>query len=560
MKAPWTTFGLALPLLVATSSALAGALGVIGDSISVATNADDQCDDAFECVENLGEDSRYSFSVGIQPWSLGIRMGATRVISAAANGAEWDDALTQAQQVLAAADVSDVVIALGGNDVCGVEAGAASAYEPLWQHVDSTLAFLTTHLPAGGSVTLVAAPEVARLRQAVAGAPHFAFYSCQAFWDLDPSGLSRSAVREVCEGLFGEFFCRSGALIDAAQDRLLDALEDRGAACPAVLHSSSPPDLQAAAALVNRQVNNILHQQAQRYRGRNGIAVRVADIYEPWQFVAADVSYLDCFHPSRSGQATLADTVWERLITPSLRPQGLGVFDGSFNLQPAGEGSVPLLFIPPGGTSGTSPIAGDWNGDGLAGVGLYRADSGLFELYDELGEGSATGRLIAFGPLGSGWVPLSGDWDGDGRDGIGLYDPKSGHFYLRNLASSGEADLVVRFGPARARLRPLAGDWDGDGVDGIGVYDRASARFRLRELAEPGAPDHSFRFGPTGARLRPVAGDWNGDGRTGIGVYMPSLRRFLLRQSATGGPAELVHMLPGAGPGGLPLAGRWGGG
>ena len=149
---------------------------------------------------------------------------------------------------------------------------------------------------------------------------------------------------------------------------------------------------------------------------------------------------------------------------------------------------------------------------------------------------------------------------GDGRDGIGLYDPKSGHFYLRNLASSGEADLVVRFGPARARLRPLAGDWDGDGVDGIGVYDRASARFRLRERAEPGAPDHSFRFGPTGARLRPVVGDWNGDGRTGIGVYVPSLRRFLLRQSATGGAAELVHMLPGAGPGGLPLAGRWGGG
>ncbi len=48
------------PAVLLPGAAASGGLGVIGDSISVAADADDQCNDAFECLENLGADTDYT--------------------------------------------------------------------------------------------------------------------------------------------------------------------------------------------------------------------------------------------------------------------------------------------------------------------------------------------------------------------------------------------------------------------------------------------------------------------------------------------------------------------
>jgi hypothetical protein len=542
--------------LLLPQAVVAGKLGVIGDSLSLATDADDQCSDAFECLENFGEDSRYSFSAGIQPWSLGPRLGATDVVSAAADGAEWADALEQAQSVMATPGVTDVVVALGGNDVCGVKSATDDPYAAIAQHVDATLAFLTARLPTGGSVTLVEAPDVSRLRQVGAALPNFAFESCQALWDRRRDGLKRSAVREACEGAFGSFICRSSLLIDAAQNRITDSTNS---VCEPVLKSSSPPSLRARAALVNRQVNNIIRQRLLRYRGRNGVAVRLADIYQRWQFEGADISYLDCFHPNRGGQSRLAEVVWRRKFAPSRMLQSAGVFDGSFLLLPPGGQSGSAVFVPPRDSGGARALAGDWDGDGYAGVGLYYSATGHFELYDDASAGVAgPTRVFRYGPRGAGWMAVSGDWDGDGRDGIGLYDPAKGVFHLRERAGGGPADRIVRFGPVRPRVQPVAGDWNGDGRDGIGVYEPATGRFRLRDVAAAGAAaDRILRYGPISSALRPVVGDWRGDGAFGVGLYDTARRVFMLRWSATPGVADQVIAVPGAASDAQPVAGRW---
>ena len=119
------------------------------------------------------------------------------------------------------------------------------------------------------------------------------------------------------------------------------------------------------------------------------------------------------------------------------------------------------------------------------------------------GTGGGSG---GFGAPGSAWLPIAGDWDGDGRDGVGLYDPARGLFLLRNSLTAGPEQLRVRFGPAHAR--PLAGDWDGDGKGGIGVWDPASGTFLLKNLLQPGAADVTFAFGTRGSGQAPLAGEW----------------------------------------------------
>jgi lysyl endopeptidase len=50
-----------------------------------------------------------------------------------------------------------------------------------------------------------------------------------------------------------------------------------------------------------------------------------------------------------------------------------------------------------------------------------------------------------------------GDWNGDGIDTVGIY--RNNAFYLRNTNTAGNADVSLLFGvPGDA---PLVGDWNG---------------------------------------------------------------------------------------------------
>ncbi|MBK6428275.1 MAG: hypothetical protein IPF82_19430 [Blastocatellia bacterium] len=56
-------------------------------------------------------------------------------------------------------------------------------------------------------------------------------------------------------------------------------------------------------------------------------------------------------------------------------------------------------------------------------------------------------------------TPLSGDWDGDGIDTIGIYAPASGAWFLRNVNSGGAASAAFTYGAPN--MTPIAGDWNG---------------------------------------------------------------------------------------------------
>ena len=126
-----------------------------------------------------------------------------------------------------------------------------------------------------------------------------------------------------------------------------------------------------------------------------------------------------------------------------------------------------------GGFPGDIPVVGDWNGDGKTNIGIYR--NGAWYL-DKNENGKWDGCTIdaclpAFGGLDID-KPLIGDWNGNGISKVGIY--RQGSWYL-DMNGNGEwdgCDVDACIGPFGGFDfdKPVVGDWKGDGIGRIGIY------------------------------------------------------------------------------------------
>jgi hypothetical protein len=229
---------------------------------------------------------------------------------------------------------------------------------------------------------------------------------------------------------------------------------------------------------------------------------------------------------------------------------------GSFKLSNSNVGptiDITATF----GASGDIPIAGDYNGDGVDTIGVYKAATGQFQLRNSNTSG-APDLSFVFGAGGQ--VPLVGDWNGDGTDTVGVYAAATSTFFLRNNNNKGEANITVTFGSPGQGLVPIVGDWDGDGDTTIGLYKPSTREFFLRNTNTPGNADLVFVFG-SGIVLKAIAGDWDGDGVDTIGVVSRSFTNtmvFNLRNENSAGPADVVSAF-GSFLFDVPVVGNWDG-
>jgi hypothetical protein len=238
-------------------------------------------------------------------------------------------------------------------------------------------------------------------------------------------------------------------------------------------------------------------------------------------------------------------------VAAQARPDTVGIVrDNLFllrNSNTAGDADLSFVF----GDPSDIPLAGDWDGDGVDTIGVYRSSTAQFFLRNSNSAGEPD-IVFAFGTAGD--VPIVGDWNGDGVDTIGVYRPSTGQFFLRNALTAGFADFTVSFGPVNSI--PIAGDWNGDGNDSVGVFRKGifylANKFRSGCKAKA-ETDFTFAFGAEGDL--PLAGDWDGDGIDTIGIYSPQDGTVALRNSLFSQAADLEFSYGAAG--GKPITGVW---
>jgi hypothetical protein len=185
------------------------------------------------------------------------------------------------------------------------------------------------------------------------------------------------------------------------------------------------------------------------------------------------------------------------------------------------RGTVRVLVegerVVPFGNPTDLPITGDWNGDGITDLGVYRPGEAKFYLAAAPG---FAGAVIAWGTGNPEDVPVAGDWTGSGRDQVGLYRRSTSQFFLRDSGAATFPGRTITFGTPGGL--PVIGRWDGRLPVKLGTWNPGTGQFSLQDGPPP------FVYGEPGDQ--PVAGDWDGDGFTDVGVFRAAAGSFLLRR------------------------------
>ena len=326
-------------------------------------------------------------------------------------------------------------------------------------------------------------------------------YELQVYWNPNSGPVMNSS---------GAAFTQTGTFGNAGYHTV---------AIPQEIHLDSNDRFAVAIKLTNPSYNWSIAIQDWTLRTTKARAYPGQGYFSNDGVVWSDVTGMDDY--KNSSICIKAFTKTTRKMTPGAYRDGVFYLRNSNNEGPADN---TFTF---GAPSGDRPLAGDWNGDAIDTVGVFRNNTGTFYLRNNNSAGIAD-TTFAFGAAGD--IPLIGDWTGQGKDTVGVF--RQGVFYLKDSNSAGIADTTFAFGAAGDI--PLVGDWTGQGKDTVGVFRQGV--FYLKNSNSAGNADNTFAYGA--ASDTPIIGDGTGQRKDTVGVIRQGV--WYLRNSNSAGNADIV--------------------
>jgi len=167
------------------------------------------------------------------------------------------------------------------------------------------------------------------------------------------------------------------------------------------------------------------------------------------------------------------------------------------------------------------PVAGKWSSTGYDRIGVFRPSNERWYM-DVNGDGSldrcGKDRCANLSVYQDGDLPVTGDWSGDGVTKVGLYRPSTGQWFLdrngdkswdgcrRDLCISSNVPAGHSFGTVEAEDLPVTGDWNGTGKSKIGLFRPRTGEWLLDFNGNNQWDLYLRDFGYEGDI--PVAGKW----------------------------------------------------
>ncbi|MFL6238504.1 MAG: FG-GAP repeat domain-containing protein [Actinomycetes bacterium] len=150
------------------------------------------------------------------------------------------------------------------------------------------------------------------------------------------------------------------------------------------------------------------------------------------------------------------------------------------------------------GTQGDIPVPGDWDGDGVADVAVFRPSTGSWHL---------PGRIVHYGAPGD--IPVPGFYTNNHSVSVAVFRPSSGDWFI-----GGSGPFSCIHWGTQGDI-PVPGDYNGDGVWDLAVYRPSTGVWHIRH----GQPE-ALRWGAS--QDIPVPAYFNGAGVTNVVTFRPS--------------------------------------
>lgn len=223
--------------------------------------------------------------------------------------------------------------------------------------------------------------------------------------------------------------------------------------------------------------------------------------------------------------------------------------DGIWYLGGISGDAVQIQF----GRNGDLPFTGDWNGDGITDLGVYRQTEERWIL-DYSHDGTVDGEYRMIMPTTNS-IPVVGDWDGNGIDSPGWYDPIEQTWQLFSAFGDITPNWpLIHFGGENAI--PIVGDWNADGRDSPGLVQATTNEFHfINTLSKNPAVAGAIPL-PHGTNWIPA--NWFGDTMDTLAVIDEDQNWTFLPGNRYCIPPNPFVKIEDVSPSGAALAGKWG--
>ncbi len=191
-------------------------------------------------------------------------------------------------------------------------------------------------------------------------------------------------------------------------------------------------------------------------------------------------------------------------------------------------------------------VPGDYDGDGVEDNAIWRPEDGMWYIHrssdDHLMQ--VHWGMTTHYPTGSlPDVPVPGDYDGDGITDIAIWRPDNGMWYVLLSSQSFSYDKAETMWWGQIGDVPVQADFDGDGRTDAAVFRPGQNRWYIMGSRDGSLT--SYIFGSAGDDIL-VPGDYTGDGKADAAVYRNGL--WAVRDSATGEIEPFQFGIPNAIP------------